>query len=59
MPQELRLRNTTIIECANAYVSEWIAGEHNRKFTVQSRESGTAFVPYFGAALDKIWSNRQ
>lgn len=58
MPQELRLRNITTIEGANAYLPEWIAREHNRKFTVPSRESGTAFVPYFGEDLDKIWSNQ-
>jgi transposase len=59
LPQELRLRNITTVEDANAYLPDWIATEHNRKFTVPARESGTAFVPYFGTDLDKIWSNQQ
>lgn len=59
LPQELRLRNITTVEAANAYLPEWIAREHNRKFIVAARESGTAFVPYFGTDLDKIWSNQQ
>lgn len=58
LPQELRLRNITTVEEANAYLPEWIAKEHNRKFTVKARELGTAFVPYFGTDLDKIWSNQ-
>jgi transposase len=59
LPQELRLRNITTVEDANAYLPDWITREHNRKFTVPARESGTAFVPYFGTDLDKIWSNQQ
>jgi len=59
LPQELRLRNITTVEAANAYLPDWIAKEHNRKFTVPARESGTAFVRYFGADLDKIWSIQQ
>ena len=59
LPQELRLRNITTVEGANAYLPDWIAKEHNRKFTVPARESGTAFVPYFGTDLDKICSIQQ
>jgi transposase len=59
LPQELRLRRICTIEAANAYLPDWIASEHNRKFTVPARESGTAFVPYYGTELDKIWSNQQ
>jgi len=59
LPQELRLRRICTIEAANAYLPDWIASEHNRKFTVPARESGTAFVPYYGSELDKIWSNQQ
>ena len=59
LPQELRLRRICTIEAANAYLPDWIQSEHNRKFTVPARESGTAFVPYCGTELDKIWSNQQ
>ena len=59
LPQELRLRNITSVEAANAYLPDWIASDHNRKFAVKAREAGTAFVPYQGNDLDKIWSNQQ
>jgi transposase len=59
LPQELRLRNITSMEAANAYLPDWITREHNRKFTVPARETGTAFVPYFGTDLEKIWSIQQ
>jgi hypothetical protein len=59
LPQELRLRNITTVEAANEYLPDWIAKEHNRKFTVHARELGTAFVPYFGSDIDKILSIQQ
>jgi transposase len=59
LPQEIRLRNISTVEGANAYLSEWIATEHNRKFTIAAQNPGTAFVPYSGTELDKIWSNQQ
>jgi transposase len=59
LPQELRLRNITTVEGANAYLPDWILKEHNRKFTVAAKELGTAFIPYFGTDLDKIWSIQQ
>jgi transposase len=59
LPQELRLRGVCTMEAANAYLPEWIAGEHNRKFTVAAQQPGTAFVAYHGNELDKIWSNQQ
>jgi hypothetical protein len=57
LPQELRLRGIRTVEDANAFLPDWIAAEHNRRFTVDAEQSGTAFVPYFGAELDKIWSH--
>ena len=59
LPQEIRLRNISTVEGANAYLPEWIATEHNRKFAIAAQEPGTAFVPYRGTELDKIWSNQQ
>jgi hypothetical protein len=57
LPQELRLRGIRTVEGANAFLPDWIAAEHNRRFTVDAQQSGTAFVPYFGTDLDKIWSH--
>lgn len=59
LPQEIRLRNISTVEAANAYLPEWIATEHNRKFAIAAQEPGTAFLPYGGSELDKIWSNQQ
>jgi transposase len=59
LPQEIRLRNISTVDAANAYLPEWIDIEHNRKFAVAAQEPGTAFVPYGGTELDKIWSNQQ
>jgi hypothetical protein len=33
--------------------------EHNKQFTVAATESGTAFVPYAGGDLDKVFSKHQ
>jgi transposase len=58
LPQEFRLRGITSTEAANAFLPEWIA-EHNRRFTIQTEQEGTAFLPYFGSELDKIWSHQE
>jgi transposase len=59
LPQEIRLRKISTVEAANAYLPEWITTEHNRKFAITAQEPGTAFVPYGGTELDKIWSHQQ
>jgi transposase len=59
LPPEFRLRGITSVQAANAFLPKWIATEHNRRFTVKPQQSGTAFVPYFGSELDKIWSHQQ
>lgn len=59
LPQELRLRDIRTVEAANAYLPDWMAQEHNRRFTVKAAEVGTAFVPYFGSDLHKIWSHQE
>ena len=59
LPQELRLRRITTMEAANAFLcTEWIP-YHNRTFTVKAAQSGTAFVPYTGSDLDKIFSHQE
>ncbi len=59
LPQELRLRGIRTVEEANAFLPDWMAAEHNRRFTVEAAQSGTAFVPCFGTDLDKIWSHQE
>jgi transposase len=59
LPQELRLRRITTMEAANAFLcTEWIP-YHNQTFTVKAAQSGTAFVPYAGSDLDKIFSHQE
>jgi transposase len=53
---ELRARQITTLEAANRFLASRWLGIHNRKFTVASQQSGTAFVPYLGTELDKIFS---
>jgi len=53
---ELRSRQITTLEAANRFLASRWLGIHNRKFTVASQQSGTAFVPYLGTELDKIFS---
>jgi transposase len=59
LPQEFRLRGITSVEAANAFLPDWITAEHNHRFTVKAQQEGTAFVPYFGSELDKIWSHQE
>lgn len=59
LPQELRMRRITTMERANEFLkSHWI-DFCNRKFTCTAEQSGTAFVPYSGADLDKIFSHQE
>jgi len=59
LPQELRLRNITTMAAANEFLrKEWIP-YHNRNFTVAAQQPGTAFVPYAGIELNKIFSHQE
>src|SRR5688572_2517499 len=59
LPQELRLRNITTVEAANEFLRhEWIAS-HNASFSVKAEQPGTAFLPYRGTELEKIFSQQQ
>ena len=53
---ELRSRQITTLEAANRFLAGQWLGIHNRKFKVATLQSGTAFVPYRGRELDKIFS---
>jgi transposase len=59
LPQELRLRQITTMEAANDFLrTHWIP-YHNQTFTVVAQQSGTAFVPYPGSDLNKIFSHQE
>src|SRR5438093_9326914 len=56
LPQEFRLRNITTVEAANEFLRQhWIA-LHDANFSVKAEQTGTAFLPYPGNDLDKIFS---
>jgi transposase len=59
LPQELRLRNITTVEAANDFLrQEWVA-LHNASFSVEAEQTGTAFIPYPGTDLEKIFSQQE
>src|SRR6185436_18089532 len=58
LPQELRLRGITSVEAANEFLrTDWIA-MHDASFSVKAEQSGTAFLPYTGTELEKIFSQQ-
>lgn len=58
LPQELRLRHITTVEGANEFLrQDWIA-LHDAHFSVKAEQPGTAFLPYPGNDLDKIFSQQ-
>lgn len=59
LPQELRLRGITTVEAANEFLRhQWIA-MHNASFSVKAEQTGTAFLPYTGTELEKVFSQQQ
>lgn len=59
LPQELRLRNINTMEAANDFLrKKWIR-YHNSHFTVPAGQTGSAFVPYVGQDLNKIFSYQE
>ena len=59
LPQELRLRGITSLEQANRFLREEFIDFHNRRFSVESEQEGSAFVPAYGADLEKIFSRQE
>jgi transposase len=58
LPQEFRLRGITEVEAANEFLrKEWIA-MHDASFSVEAEQTGTAFLPYTGTELNKIFSQQ-
>jgi transposase len=56
LPQELRRRGITTMAAANEFLRTEYLDAHNALFTVAAQAEGTAFVPYAGCELDKIFS---
>src|SRR5437763_16324117 len=58
LPQELRLRGITPVENANEFLrNDWIP-MHDASFSVEAEQAGTAFLPYTGTELEKIFSQQ-
>lgn len=58
LPQELRLRGITMVETANEFLAtEWM-GIHDQAFSVEAEQPGTAFLPYRGTELEKVFSQQ-
>ena len=58
LPQELRLRGITTMEAANEFLrGDWI-GIHDASFSVKAEQTETAFLPYTGTELEKIFSQQ-
>lgn len=56
LPQELRLAGITTLEAANAFLKNTWIPFHNHTWTVAAAQEGTAFVPYIGDPLDRIFA---
>jgi hypothetical protein len=56
LPQELRLHGVRTVEAANVFLREHYIGEFNRRFQVEASQMGSAFVPYRGKDLERIFS---
>lgn len=56
LPQELRLAGICTVEGANAFLAQTWVPLHNRTWTVPAAGEGTAFVPYPGDQLERIFA---
>jgi len=56
LPQEFRLRHITTVEAANEFLRQDWGAMHDASFSVKAEQTGTAFLPYPGNDLDKIFS---
>jgi hypothetical protein len=56
LPQELRLAECRTVEAANAFLREHYIAQFNRRFQVEAAQAGSAFVPYRGKNLERIFS---
>lgn len=56
LPQELRVRNITSVDTANAFLRDVYLKQFNANFTVAAAQTGTAFVPAGPLNFDRIFS---
>lgn len=56
LPQELRVRNITTLDKANRFLEREYIREFNKKFAVQAKEHGSAFVSCARDDLDRVFS---
>src|ERR1700683_4877423 len=56
LPQELRLRGMSTREQANAFLEQEYRAEFNQRFQVKASQTGSAFVPYRGKEMERIFS---
>jgi hypothetical protein len=56
LPQEFRLRHITTVEAANEFLRQDWGAMHDASFSVKAEQTGTAFLPYPGNDLEKIFS---
>jgi len=59
LPQELRLKKIRTLEAANEFLERHWIRYHNSHFTVPASQEGTAFVPYAGRDLHKVFSHQE
>jgi transposase len=55
LPQELRAAGIHCVGDANRFLTGYLR-KHNKQFTVAAAEPGTAFVPYSGSDLHKVFA---
>ena len=56
LPQELALAGITTWDAANTFLERTFVAYHNQRWAVPAVEPGTAFVPYGGDQLDRIFA---
>jgi len=58
LPQEFRLHQITTVAAANEFLRHEWGRLHDAHFSVKAEQTGTAFLPYSGNDLDKIFSQQ-
>ena len=54
LPQELKENGITEMEEANEFVKNKFLPDFNKRFRVEAKEEGEAFIPLFGAGIKDI-----